>query len=101
MTHLLHRAGDREQLISWLLVRMRGTEWEAAFNQAVERYAGGEMWLVGVLLSGARAATQEDLTNICGGIGRLPEHPEVRLLGFYLPFHKDQWVELIYGGAAA
>ena len=100
MNHLLLRPADRQQLISWLLVRMRGTEWEAAFNEAVQRYAGGDLWLVGVLVSGGRPPTETDLTNICAGIGSSPGNPDVHLLGFYLPFHKDEWVSIIYGQEA-
>lgn len=100
MSHLLLRDVDRQQLIGWLLVRMRGTEWEIAFNQALLRYASGDLWLVGVLVSGARSPEVKDLINICGGIGSQPGLPEVHLLGFYLPFHKDDWVDIIYGRVA-
>lgn len=100
MSNLLLRSANRQQLISWLLVRMRGTEWEAAFSEAVRRYADGDLWLVGVLVSGARSPNEADLTSICGGIGSQPGKPEVHLLGFYLPFHKDEWVGLIYGRVA-
>lgn len=97
MIQLRHRPSDRQQLISWLLVRMRGTEWEAAFNEALKRYSDGDMWLVGVLVSGQRAPNEQDLTNICAGINHQPGVAEVQLLGFYLPFHKNEWVDLIYG----
>lgn len=100
MSHLRHRSADRQQLVSWLLVRMRSTEWENAFNEALQRYSEGEMWLVGVLVSGKRAPVEADLTNICAEIDHQPGAAEVRLLGFYLPFHKDEWVDIIYGREA-
>lgn len=100
MIQLRHRPADRQQLISWLLVRMRGTEWEAAFNEALKRYSEGDLWLVGVLVSGRRAPVETDLTKICAGIDHQPGGAEVHLLGFYLPFHKDEWVDIIYGKEA-
>ncbi len=101
MIQLRHRPADRQQLISWLLVRMRGTEWEDAFNEALKRYSKGDLWLVGVLVSGSRDPVETDLTSICAEIRHHPEEAEVHLLGFYLPFHKDEWVDLIYGKEAS
>ncbi len=101
MIQLRHRPAARQQLISWLLVRMRGTEWEDAFNEALIRYSAGDLWLVGVLVSGGRVPVEKDLTSICAEIGHYPEEAEVHLLGFYLPFHKDEWVDLIYGKEAS
>ena len=100
MIQLRHRPADRQQLISWLLVRMRGTDWEAAFNEALNRYSEGDLWLVGVLVSGRRDPVEADLTNICDGIKHQPGEAEVQLLGFYLPFHKDEWIDIIYGREA-
>lgn len=100
MVQLRHRPADREQLISWLLVRMRGTEWEAAFNEALKRYSEGDLWLVGVLVSGGRDPFETDLTNICAAIAHQPGCAEVHLLGFYLPFQKNDWVDIIYGREA-
>ena len=100
MTQLRHCPVDRQQLISWLLVRMRDTEWEEAFNEALQHYSNGDLWLVGVLVSGKRKPSEKDLTSICSGIGHQPGMGEVHLLGFYLPFHKDEWVDIIYGREA-
>jgi len=96
MFQLRHGPADQQQLISWLMVRMRGTEWETAFNEALRRYSEGDLWLVGVLVSGGRTPDSNDLTNICAGIKHQPGGAEVHLLGFYLPFHKSKWVNLIY-----
>lgn len=98
---LLGRSADQQQLIGWLLVRMRDTEWEAAFNEALARYADGELWLVGVLLSGKRSPDEQDLADICEGIGCATAKPEVDLLGFYIPFHKSEWLELVNGKGTA
>jgi len=100
MIQLRHRSADRQQLISWFLVRMRGTEWESAFNEALKRYSDGDLWLVGVLVSGRRSPVDTDLTSICAGIDHQPGEAEVHLLGFYLPFHKNEWVDIIYGKEA-
>lgn len=100
MIQLRHRPTDRQTLVSWLLVRMRGTNWEDAFNEALKRYSKGDLWLVGVLVSGSRDPVETDLTNICAGIDHEPGKAEVHLLGFYLPFHKDEWVDVIYGKEA-
>ena len=101
MTQLLHVPANQQQLVSWLLVRMRGTEWETAFSEALKRYSEGDLWLVGVLVSGGRAQNEKDLTSICAKIAHKLEGAEVHLLGFYLPFHKDEWVDIIYGRKAA
>lgn len=100
MRQLRHRTADRQQLISWLLVRLRDTEWENAFNEALQRYSDGDLWLVGVLVSGKREPNEKDLASICAGIEHQPGKGEVHLLGFYLPFHKDEWVDIVYGREA-
>jgi len=97
---LRHHPADRQQLISWLLVRMRNTEWETAFNEALQQYSDGNLWLVGVLVSGKREPNEKDLTSICAGIEHQPGTGDIYLLGFYLPFHKDEWVDIIYGREA-
>jgi hypothetical protein len=101
MRRLLYQPANREQLIGWLLVRMRDTAWEAAFNEALQRYADGDLWLVGVLVSGNRPPAAADLVNICEGIGCQMATPDVQLLGFYLPFHKDDWAGLVAAGREA
>ena len=100
MFQLRHCPANRQQLISWLLVRMRDTEWEDAFNEALKRYSHNNFWLVGVLVSGKRKPNVKDFTGICSGIKHKPGTGEVHLLGFYLPFHKDEWVDIIYSREA-
>lgn len=96
MFQLVHCNADQQQLISWLLVRMRETDWEQAFNEALRRYSEGDFWLVGMLISGNRETKEDDLARICSEIDHQPGNGEVHLLGFYLPFLKEQWVKLIY-----
>lgn len=98
MRELCHKPAARQQLISWLLVRMRETEWENAFNEAIERYASDELWLVGVLVSGGRDPRPGDLESICSGIGHKAGNTDVSLLGFYLPFPKEEWGDLLSEG---
>jgi hypothetical protein len=96
MFQLRHSKADRQQLISWLLVRLRDTEWETAFNEALQRYSEGDLWLVGVLVSGGRESNKNDLIKICNGIDHKPGFSDVHLIGFYLPFHKDEWMDILY-----
>ncbi|MFP4166826.1 MAG: hypothetical protein ACLFUF_06635 [Opitutales bacterium] len=95
MRELREKPSTRQQLISWLLVRMRETEWEGAFNEAVERYASDELWLVGVLVSGGRDANPDDLESICPETGHEGGNTDVSLIGFYLPFSKEGWAGLL------
>jgi hypothetical protein len=97
---LRHRPANREQLIAWLMQRMRGTDWENAFNEALQRYAQGDWWLVGILVSGKRKADENDLISICRDINHQPGNGNIDLLGFYLPFHKDEWCDIISGKVA-
>lgn len=96
MRRLGHGQRDQQQLIGWLLVRVRDTEWEDAFNQALRSYSKGDLWLVGVLVSGKREPDERDLAGICAGIKHRPGTGELHLLAFYLPFHKDEWVNIAY-----
>ena len=95
LTSELHR----QQLIQWLLVRAKGTDWEPVFNDALMRYAPGvrDAWLVGVLVRGERIPSADDICSICEPLGRQNGDYEASLIVFYVPFHKDKWVELIYG----
>ena len=97
MYQLRHCPTARQQLVGWLLVRMRDTSWGDAFNEALQRYADDQFWLVGVLVSGEREPNERDFTNTCAEIEHLPGEGEVGLLGFYLPLHKDEWIDAIYG----
>ena len=97
MYQLRHCPVVRQQLVGWLLVRMRGTSWEDAFNDALRRYADDRFWLVGVLVSGEREPNENDFVGICAEIQHQPGKGEVDLLGYYLPFHKDEWNDAVYG----
>lgn len=101
MWALFHKPSLRQTLLEYLLVRMRETDWEDAYNEALRHYASDDLWLVGVLVSGGRKATEADLVRICPEIENGGGKTEVSLLGFYLPFPKETWPELISEGGAS
>ena len=96
MFELRHNQSIRQQLLSWLLVRTKDNKWEAAFNEALERYSNNDVWLVGVLVNGDRQPSESDLSGICADLEHNPGYGEVQLMGFYIPFHKDEWVNIVY-----
>lgn len=98
MQRLCHSSSLRQTLIEYLLVRTKETAWEEAFNEALENYASDDLWLAGVLVSGGREPNEADLTRICAEIGHKGGKTDVSLLGFYLPFPKADWPELIAEG---
>jgi hypothetical protein len=48
-----------------------------------------------VLVSGKREANEKDFTGICARIANTPVLGEIHLKGLYLPFHKDDWFDII------
>jgi len=97
--HLRHTPSARSQLLKWLLLRVKETNWEPVFKEALQRYSEKRYWLTGVLVSGGRTSTEKDLTGICADIGHLLNEGEVTLLAYYLPFTKDKWPELLVKNA--
>ncbi|MDR1915848.1 MAG: hypothetical protein LBQ58_04650 [Synergistaceae bacterium] len=95
MRQLCHSFADRQQLLEWLLLRMKGTEWEPVFNEALRRYANKDYWLSGILVSGGRSANEKDLSSICVGIGHEADDGEISLLAYYLPFERSEWPKLL------
>ena len=98
MCRLAHVSTERIQLIQWLLLRVKGTSWESAFNEALERYTKDNFLLIGMLISGGRDAKPRDLTSICADIQCEERIGEISLLGYYLPFRKDSWASLVHVG---
>jgi hypothetical protein len=92
---LRHNVAERQQLVQWLLLRMRGTAWENAFNEALVKYAKKDYYLVGLLISGGRKVNSDDLTCICSDIQHTTDDGEVALFGYYLPFDKKDWGEML------
>jgi hypothetical protein len=88
---LRHKRKERQQLIQWLLPRVKGTDWENAFRESLNKYADNDYFLVGILLSGARDVNIKDLKGICQDIQHTLGDGEITLLGYYLPFEKDKW----------
>jgi len=95
MHTLKHECAERIQLIQWLLVRAKGSAWENSFNEALERYVQEDYYLVGILISGGRAANAKDLTGICKGINHTKDSGEISLFGYYLPFDMKSWVSMV------
>jgi hypothetical protein len=94
MHSLRHRKNERQQLIQWLLPRVKGTDWESVFNEALNRYANNEYFLTGILLSGNRDIDPNDLCGICQDIQHTADDGEIVLLGYYIPIDKSEWVAL-------
>jgi hypothetical protein len=92
-----HTDTERMQLIQWLLPRIKGTDWENTFNEALEKYSHKDYYLVGVLVSGGRSVNSDDLTGICSGIKHVADNGDMTLLGYYLPFEKSEWVAVLQG----
>ena len=95
MYHLRHVPVEQMQLIQWLLMRTRGTDWSSAFDEALERYSQKDYYLVGLLVSGGRAADPNDLIGICADIRHTADDGDVSLFGYYLPFDKERWIEML------
>ena len=94
---LRHSVNERMQLIQWLLPRVKGTNWENAFNNALGKYAQKDYSLIGVLVSGDRNVDENDLTGICAEIQHKTGDSEMSLFGYYLPFDKKDWIGLVQG----
>jgi hypothetical protein len=99
--HLRHQPAARQQLVQWLLLRVKGTDWEPAFNDALERYSQKQYYLTGILVRGNCNANEKDLSGICANIGHTCCESEVSLLAYYLPFPKDKWPDLLAKGEMA
>jgi hypothetical protein len=97
MKRLRHMPSVRSQLLQWLLLHIKETDWEPVFKEALQCYSERRYWLTGVLVSGGRTSTKKDLTSICADIGHSSDEGEVTLFAYYLPFTKDKWPELLVG----
>jgi len=95
MYQLAHSTQERIQLIQWLLPRTKGTPWEHAYADALEQYIQKDYCLVGVLVSGGREVNARDLSCICPAIRHSPDDGDVLLLGYYLPFDKNEWAGMV------
>jgi hypothetical protein len=92
------------QLLKWLLPRVKGTEHEAAFNQACTRYFNSQrrdVALFGVLVRD-QAAREDDLRARGSSLGQRLQSPTVcRLIALYLPWPISQLPAVIRAGGAA
>jgi hypothetical protein len=98
ISSLRHKKNERQQLIQWLLPRVKGTDWEEAFCGALDEYADNNYLLAGLLISGGRLANEKDLTGICEEINHSVGDGDIKLLGYYLPQNKSEWVSMAKGG---
>ena len=97
MYSLSHLQPEQMQLIQWLLPRVRETNWENIFNDALKKYAEKDFVLVGVMVSGGRDIDHKDLTDICEGIQHTSSNGEMSLFGYYLPYDKKEWGNMVRG----
>jgi len=95
MHNLCHNEPSRYQLIQWLYVRVKETEWIDKFNEALTNYANKNYCLIGILVSGGRILNDKDLTGICKDIKKKLNEAEISLFGYYLPFKTKEWNSLI------
>jgi len=101
MYRLDHNDIERMPLIQWLLLRVKGTAWEATFKEALEKYAQKDYFLVGMLISGGRAVNAKDMTSICKDIQHDKTTGELSLFSYYIPYDKESWVDLVHGQEVA
>jgi hypothetical protein len=96
LRRLLTSPSHRQQLIGWLLVKSRDTEWEDTMGQALVRYfSENDAWIVGVLVRGGVEVSDEDLTGACDTLGAIDPPGDVALVAIYLPFKKDEWAGIV------
>jgi hypothetical protein len=98
LRRLVTSSEHRQQLIQWLLVRARGTDWLPIFDEALKHYCSNpaQDCIQGVLVRGANPPNQKDLSGCHETLAQEETTFAVSLFGFYLSFNKNQWPELIY-----
>lgn len=101
---LANNLGVINQLIKWLLPRIKGTEHEEAFAEACTRYFNSlrlDVALFGVLVRD-QAVRERDLLARGQSLGNQLQTPTVCcLLGLYLPWPISDLVDAIYAGGSA
>jgi hypothetical protein len=107
MTHQLETIGTNltrlMTLVTWLVHRCSGTEYEGSFNEAFQHLiqnANEGMYLIGILVRPDITANENDLQsrgttlgNTFNGTGT-----QVLLLAYYLPHSLDEFANLAIGG---
>jgi hypothetical protein len=94
---LLSSHSHRQQLVKWLLVRTKDSPaWKPVFEAAIQRYAAGDACICGILVRGGTSPTADDLEKVHNELAAISGSFDILLLGFYLPFDKSTWVDLVY-----
>lgn len=99
LRRLVNSQGHRQQLIQWLLVRVKDTEWATVFDAALQQYFNatrGRSWIVGVVVRGGTSPNANDLAKPYDELAGGNTEFDVALMAIYLPFHKDEWAEIVY-----
>ena len=95
---LLTSGSHRQQLIGWLLVRVKdSSRWNPVFNNAMKLYIEGKACICGVLVRGGINPTIDDLLSVQDELAAYNGTYNVMLLALYIPFDKSKWVEILYG----
>jgi hypothetical protein len=91
----------QQQLIQWMLVKAKqDPRWLPVLNAALKQYSTptGRGWIVGILVRGGRVPAQTELAKAQEELVATADTGfDVALMAFYVPFHKDDWVEIVYG----
>jgi hypothetical protein len=100
LSRLTTSTPHQQQLIQWMLVKAtQDPRWLQVLNAALKQYSTptGRGWIVGILVRGGRVPAQAELAKAHEELAAVESGFEVTLMAFYLPFHKDEWVRLVYG----
>lgn len=90
----------REQLIAWLLVKARESEWELHYQESLSSYFGdspGKAQVFGVLVSGDRAFDKKDLEGVHDALSDSCDELRLTLISVYLPLKKNEWCSAVRG----
>lgn len=95
---LIESERRRVELIGWLLVRTRDSQWKSIFSRAVNSYCSNpeNACVVGVLLR-SKDRDMSHLEPVKKIVQKAKKAFTVALLAFYLPIHADNWLESLEG----
>lgn len=101
LLRLVNSEAHRQQLIQWMLARAKGSAWQPAFDMALKRYytaPQGRSWIVGVVVRGGNNPSIDELAKAHEELASGNTEFDIMLVALYLPFHKDEWVGIVYAG---
>jgi hypothetical protein len=99
LSRLIKSQPHHQQLIQWMLVKTKqDPRWLPVLNAALKEFyaPAGRGWIVGILVRGGRPPAQEELAKAREVLAAEDAGFDVTLMAIYLPFHKDDWVQLVY-----